>query len=137
MIETSLQLIIWREDPENELQTLRLLTVTYGTSPVPYLANRVLNELATRYVNKYPRGVKIVTRNKYVDEFFAGGDTLEEAIEARDELTHLLEEGRFPLSKWSINCPTLLKNDAAESEPHKKPIKTEDCIWALGTAFTK
>lgn len=43
------QLILWKDNPNDDLQCIKLLTVTYGTSCAPYLAialMRCLKKLA-------------------------------------------------------------------------------------------
>ncbi|GFQ71488.1 retrovirus-related Pol polyprotein from transposon 17.6 [Trichonephila clavata] len=40
------QRIFWRNSRENKIQTFLLNTVTYGTTSAPYLAIRVLKQLA-------------------------------------------------------------------------------------------
>jgi len=40
--DRSLQQILWRESPEEEVKLFELNTVTYGTSSAPYLAIRCL-----------------------------------------------------------------------------------------------
>lgn len=48
------QWIFWRDNPKTELRSYRLLTVTYSTAFVPYLANRVLKQLARDEGENYP-----------------------------------------------------------------------------------
>lgn len=40
--QTDLQRILWRKQPEDDIKTSRLNTITYGTSSAPYLATRCL-----------------------------------------------------------------------------------------------
>ena len=49
-----LQQILWRSTPNEDLKTYQLNTVTYGTAPAPYLATRVLNQLADDEADNYP-----------------------------------------------------------------------------------
>lgn len=44
------QRILWRENPDQPLNTYRLKTVTYGVITASYLATACLNRVATRPV---------------------------------------------------------------------------------------
>ncbi|KAG5323558.1 RTBS polymerase, partial [Pseudoatta argentina] len=44
--QTFLQTILWREDSKVPMQMFELLTITYGTKPAPFLADRCLQQLA-------------------------------------------------------------------------------------------
>lgn len=39
------QRILWRSSADTEIKAYRLLTSTYGTAPVPFIALRVLQQL--------------------------------------------------------------------------------------------
>ncbi|XP_055917594.1 uncharacterized protein LOC129949876 [Eupeodes corollae] len=54
------QLIVWRQNASQPLQYFRLNTVTYGTSPAPFLAIRCLKMLGDISKDSYPTGSKIV-----------------------------------------------------------------------------
>jgi len=43
-----------RDDPSKPFKFFKLLTVTYGTAPAPYLATRILKELALLHQVKFP-----------------------------------------------------------------------------------
>ncbi|XP_011858745.1 PREDICTED: uncharacterized protein LOC105556271 [Vollenhovia emeryi] len=108
--QTRLQRILWRDDPDNDMDTYELLTITYGTSSASYLAIRTLNHHSDQYASRYPIGSRAVKRSVYVDDFLSGADTLQEAMVLRDALIELLKVGSFELSKWASNCPELLQN---------------------------
>jgi len=38
--------VLWRETSESEIEEFELLTVTYGTKPVSFLATKCLQQLA-------------------------------------------------------------------------------------------
>ena len=50
------QRILWRESPSDALQEYQLLTVTYGTASAPFLALRVLQQLADDEGTDLPLG---------------------------------------------------------------------------------
>ncbi|XP_076660370.1 uncharacterized protein LOC143363708 [Halictus rubicundus] len=97
------QRIVWRKDPSEEVRDFRLTTVTYGTTSAPYLASRVLLQLADDEKARFPRGAAILRANSYVDDILAGGDDIDDTEEARRQLTDILTAGGFPLDKWATN----------------------------------
>ncbi|XP_076660269.1 uncharacterized protein LOC143363592 [Halictus rubicundus] len=97
------QRIVWRNDPSEEVRDFRLTTVTYGTTSAPYLASRVLLQLADDEKARFPRGAAILRANSYVDDILAGGDDIDDTEEARRQLTDTLTAGGFPLDKWATN----------------------------------
>ena len=125
--DANLQLIAWRETPKEEIQIYRFFTVTYGTAAAPFLANRVLIELARQHMSQYPLAANIVERHKYVDDFLADRDNLEVAAEVKG-LTALLVEAGISLSKWSSNHPELLIDTFETSEAKEKQLKVEGCV---------
>ena len=100
--------ILWRTDDHNPIQEYELTTVTYGTTPAPYLAIRTLQQLARDEEANYPQVTKIVLDDFYVDDFFSGADSVEEALTIQAEVMEMLESGGFLLRKWSSNDKQLL-----------------------------
>ncbi|XP_070170845.1 uncharacterized protein [Polyergus mexicanus] len=47
--------IFWRSNINSPIRSYRLLTVTYGTAPAPYLAMRVINQLAIDEGHSFPK----------------------------------------------------------------------------------
>lgn len=58
--QTSLQRIVWREHPSEDIKTYELLTLTYGTAPASYLATGSIHELAQLEGKKFPIGALII-----------------------------------------------------------------------------
>ncbi|XP_015435710.1 PREDICTED: uncharacterized protein LOC107191235 [Dufourea novaeangliae] len=97
------QRVVWSDDPSEEVRDFRLTTVTYGTTSAPYLATRVLLQLADDEKARYPRGAAMLRANAYVDDILAGGDDIGDAEEARRQLSDIFTVGGFPLDKWATN----------------------------------
>nr|XP_044249579.1 uncharacterized protein LOC123002908 [Drosophila takahashii] len=92
------------------LDHYRLLTVTYGLASSPFLAVRVLKQLANDYAEEYPRAAVVLNRDAYVDDIPTGCDQIQDLIALKDELISLLSKAQFNLRKWSSNCCALLKS---------------------------
>lgn len=56
--DSKLQLILWRDSEDLPIETYSLKTVTYGTTPAPYLAMRCLRQLAKDNKEQYPHAAK-------------------------------------------------------------------------------
>ncbi|XP_076661083.1 uncharacterized protein LOC143364873 [Halictus rubicundus] len=128
------QRILWRSSPAAPLQHFRLLTVTYGTSPAPFLALRVLQQLARDEGSKYPLALPVLRDQIYVDDCVFGADDPHLARQTREQVAALLKEGCFTLRKWASNDPALI----ADIDPTdhglavNKPLSPDDNLTVLG-----
>lgn len=103
------QQILWRFDPLDEISIYELNTVTYGTASAPYLAIRVLQQLAYDYQSIYPQASKVLLSDSYVDDILSGADSLEDVITLHRDLCTLLSKGGCNLRKWITPSKDLLK----------------------------
>ncbi|KAK9736284.1 hypothetical protein QE152_g12608 [Popillia japonica] len=126
--DTNLQLIFWRENPQNILDIFRLKTVTYGTASAPFLAIRSLQELANDTANDGIR--RVILEDFYVDDLITGGDSLDALQVIRDKLIQLLSEGGFKLNKFASNHPSLLENI---SDKDDASVIIFDKTWTIKT----
>ncbi|XP_029154848.1 uncharacterized protein LOC114929767 [Nylanderia fulva] len=84
-----LQTILWRHTSSDDVHEYELRTVTYGLACAPFLAIRTLHQLAADEEARYPRGVKALRHDCYVDDVVTGADSLEDAIDLQQELRSL------------------------------------------------
>lgn len=124
--QTFLQNILWRNNPDDDLQCIELLTVTYGTNSAPYLATRVLNELALKNQNKYPLASEAVLQQCYVDDILCGADTLSELRELFVQLNELFSLANFNLHKWGSNSKQFLNSVLQNNSSEIYNIKIEN-----------
>lgn len=118
-------------------RTFQLLTVTYGTATAPFLANRVLRQLADDEGHDFPIASSILNRNFYVDDVLFGADSIESAIEIREKLNQLLARGGLHLRKWAANTEELLP-DVRRGDHERAsdvPLEELDSIHVLGIAW--
>ncbi|KMQ88090.1 hypothetical protein RF55_12480 [Lasius niger] len=104
--DRDLQRILWRRKEEIEY---RLNTVTYGLACAPYLAIRVLRQLATDDECKFPLGAEALRRDIYMDDVLTGASSLEVGCRLQEQISSLCMAGGFPLRKWAANHGSLLK----------------------------
>ncbi|XP_041451290.1 uncharacterized protein LOC111075664 [Drosophila obscura] len=75
---TPFQRILFRNQ-EGEIRDYELKTVTFGVNCAPFLAIRVLQQLADDIQSRFPKASHIVRHFMYVDDFLAGADSIKEA----------------------------------------------------------
>ncbi|XP_011868071.1 PREDICTED: uncharacterized protein LOC105562123, partial [Vollenhovia emeryi] len=124
-----LQRILWIDEHHNET-SYHLTTVTYGTKAAPFLAVRTLMQLAEDEGYRFPLAVPSITRGRYVDDIFGGGDTGEQLIEIAHQLEDLCQAGGFPLAKWHSNHPELL-NAISLTVSINSPVSLDDCATKI------
>ncbi|XP_051862317.1 uncharacterized protein LOC127565806 [Drosophila albomicans] len=105
---TRFQRLLFRT-PDEKLCDFELNTVTFGVNCAPYLAIRVLHQLASDVRDRYPLASDIIANYMYVDDVLAGAHTKQAAVSAIDELRTALESAGFPLRKWTSNSKDVLR----------------------------
>ncbi|CAB0030709.1 unnamed protein product [Trichogramma brassicae] len=131
------QAILWRPDGSSELKTYFLTTVTYGLACSPYLANRVIRQLANDYKNSHPIASRVLQEEFYVDDCLSGDHTLNDAQKKVCQLFDLTDKGKFPLRKWSTNNHKILSSIPSEYLAHEpKNLKEiNDVVSVLGLSW--
>ncbi|XP_055591487.1 uncharacterized protein LOC129743477 [Uranotaenia lowii] len=125
--DISLQSILWRKNPSEEVKTYELTTVTYGTKPAPFLATRTLKQLATDEQERFPNGAKAIMEDVYMDDVITGTDKASAASKLCEELINLTRSGGFRLRKFASNSTTALRVIEAEdlALPHSNEIQLD------------
>uniref|UniRef100_A0A8D8YNP1 Integrase catalytic domain-containing protein n=1 Tax=Cacopsylla melanoneura TaxID=428564 RepID=A0A8D8YNP1_9HEMI len=104
------QHILWRNDKSDDLIEYELKTVTFGLGPSPFLAQRVIKQLAIDEKEKYPCASQVLLESIYVDDIVTGSDSISSARFLRDQLVALLKCGGFSLRKWMCSHPEVLSD---------------------------
>lgn len=97
--------ILWRTDPQEPLKSIELYTVTYGTNCAPFLATRVLKDLADRHSDLFPLASEALIYQTYMDDILTGCDSLKDLNLLYSQLNDLLTSAGSNLHKWSTNAP--------------------------------
>ncbi|XP_075159384.1 uncharacterized protein LOC142232519 [Haematobia irritans] len=105
---TRFQRILYRDNPTDKIQEFELLTVTFGVNCAPYLAIRVLHQLADDVADLYPLASDILRNAMYVDDVLAGSHSLSAARESIRQLELALSSAGFLLRKWTSNHADLI-----------------------------
>ncbi|XP_051171916.1 uncharacterized protein LOC127288483 [Leptopilina boulardi] len=108
--DTPYQQLLYRENQNETIKIYRAKTVTYGTASAPYLAIRTLFQLADDIKSEFPKVSNILKRDFYVDDGITGADTINEALNLRDNLITVTQSAGLNLRKWASNEPKLLES---------------------------
>lgn len=130
------QVILWRDSPNNQIQEFKLKTLTYGMAPAPFLATRVLKQLAFDSKDRYPIASKIILSAFYMDDVNYGTHTEDEAKEVYDQLITVMMDAGFNLRKWSSNSKkltTIIPKDQQELKKNENKVKTLGLTWNTET----
>ncbi|XP_049886735.1 uncharacterized protein LOC126381282 [Pectinophora gossypiella] len=138
--DTDFQRILWRENPEEEIQHLRLLRVTFGTASAPYLAVRALQQVAHDEGAEFPLAKDRVLTDFYVDDFMSGCHSVAEGVLVFEQTTELLSRAGFPLQKWASNNKELLQTISSKGQDELNQnleLKIDDIMKVLGLTWDK
>ncbi|XP_026681736.1 uncharacterized protein LOC103512478, partial [Diaphorina citri] len=104
------QRFLWRESPQEPLQCYQMERVVFGMRPSPFLAQRVLRQLAKDYEDEFPSGSHEVSQSFYMDDFLSSFMSETEAVSTITELVSICDKGGFHLTKFASNNLDILKS---------------------------
>ena len=70
-----------------------MLRLTFGVSSSPFVATKVLHQLAADHRIEYPEASQVILNTFYVDDCLSGAHTIEQAIVLRQQLCDLQDGG--------------------------------------------
>ncbi|XP_056637704.1 uncharacterized protein LOC130445841 [Diorhabda sublineata] len=122
-----LQNILWRENPQQPLQCIELSTLTYGCNFSPFVATRVLQEIANNNSSNFSLAANALISETYMDDIISGTNSEHELIKLIQELKIVLGNHGFNLHKWASNNSNVLAeiSDSNNSSFLQNP---EKCI---------
>ncbi|XP_055708913.1 uncharacterized protein LOC129805179 [Phlebotomus papatasi] len=113
------QRILWRNSDTEPIREYKINRVCFGVASSPYLATKVLNQLAEMEKQDFPLGSQAVTSNFYVDDGLISCSSLDTALQTQSQLGELMAHGGFTLAKWCATHPELLENVTKSSQDPK------------------
>lgn len=130
-----LQCIMWRNSVDDQAKTYKLNTFTYGMNSSSFLATRCLKQLELEEKVRTV-GSRVVEQDFYMDDLITGANTMEEALQIRNEVIAILKKGCFQLRKWATNEPRLL-DDLIDNDEENNVIKFDesDSLKTLGVTW--
>ncbi|XP_015375644.1 PREDICTED: uncharacterized protein LOC107170130 [Diuraphis noxia] len=131
------QRVLWRLAPDEALETYRLTTVTYGTTPASFMATNCLVSLAESSKHTNPEASVIIQRDFYMDDLMSGADTIDECFRLQQRISAILASANLPLRKWCSNSSELLRHIGKSSNDplFALQIRAEDIVKSLGLSW--
>ncbi|KAL7289498.1 hypothetical protein TKK_0016684 [Trichogramma kaykai] len=129
------QTLLWRDDPLKEMENYVLTTVTFGSGPSAFLANRTLRQLAEDEGEKYPLATPIVRQEMYMDDVLSGAFDIKVAMQKRDQLNALFSARGFTLAKWMTNDDQMLHSFGPDSLAKESTLKVGLGFSVLGLVW--
>ena len=126
---------LWREDPTTKVVVYQYTRHIFGAKDSPTCANYALQRTARDNAKFYPKAVKTVHENFYMDDYLDSVESPEIAINRSKELVHLLHLGGFKLTKFVSNVPNLadrIVGSPQSTEPKVIVSCQEDSSHVLG-----
>ena len=138
--DRSMHRYIWREQPTEPWRDYEMLRVTFGVTSSPYLAVKTLQQAAKDFGSDYPEASYHIQHSFYVDDFFGGAETPEDAIKLRKDISHVLSQAGFTIKKWRSNSAQVLDTipeELRESLPDQDLIDQHSACYpkALGLGW--
>ncbi|XP_055309492.1 uncharacterized protein LOC129573205 [Sitodiplosis mosellana] len=123
------QCILWEKPGSNQIETYKLLTVTFGMACAPFQAIRILAEVGIRARLSDPELGNAICRQFYVDDYLGTTDSVVGAVHLRVRLSEELAKYGFNLRKWKANDERILdglpkcdKEESLTSKPRSKHL---------------
>lgn len=129
-------------EKEGELVDHRMTRLTFGVTPSPFLATKVLHQLASDYCATHPAAADAIRCDFFVDDLLSGAQTVEEAGSFRREIMDLLKQAKMTIRKWISNSADFMaavppdlraKDDSSVSITPASCTKTLGVHWNTAT----
>lgn len=128
--DRNLQLILWRDNENEPLRTLRLNTVTYGFASASFLSTRCIWELGEQCDN--PTIKTIIQKDFYCDDLLTGANNADELRFIQRSVSDELSKGCFPLRKYRSNLDNLLPSNSLTENSSNLLISNSNSTLGIG-----
>ena len=112
--DRSLHRFLWRADPSQPWLDYEMLRVTFGVTASPYVAIKTLQQASKDFGKDHSVASHHIENSFYVDDFFAGASTPDEAINLRKEISDILAKAGFTIKKWRSSSTQVLQSIPSE-----------------------
>ncbi|XP_073831631.1 uncharacterized protein [Musca autumnalis] len=97
------QRFLWRENECCPPDVYEMTVMTFGAACSPCIAQYVKETNALEFRERYPRAVKAIIDNHYVDDFVDSFETAEKAIEISMQVREIHKSAGFELRNFTSN----------------------------------
>ena len=112
--DRNLQQILWRTSPDESFSEFQLNTITYGTAPASFIAQKCLVTIADSCENEMPEVARAIKENFYMDDLNVGTESEEKLIELGKKIRAILLKYGFSLRKFASNSRAFLDSIPSE-----------------------
>ena len=112
--DRQLHRFLWRSHPDQPIHDYCMNRVTFGVTSSPYVAVRTLQQTAMDFSPASSLASWHVCQSFYVDDLFAGADSVPLAMQLFKDLRDVLSKGGFDLRKWRSSSAEVLKQIPSE-----------------------
>ncbi|XP_076649883.1 uncharacterized protein LOC143357353 [Halictus rubicundus] len=126
------QKILWRDSMSESIKTYILNTVTYGTAPAPFLSTRSLNQLTKDEAKKFPVAAEVFMRDFYIDDLLTRTDSLQAALELKEQCIALARAGGFHVRQWTSNDTRLIADLQIQNQQESLCLDPSETKKTLG-----
>ena len=135
--DRALHRFLWRAEPSQPWIDYQMQRVTFGVTASPYLAVKTLQQASRDFGSNQSNASHHIENSFYVDDFFAGAATPDEAITLRSEITTILSKAGFQIKKWRSSSSQVLNSipsELLESLPDQELVDLHSASYpkALG-----
>ena len=132
--DCTLHRFIWRKNLDEPWQDYEMRRVTFGVTSSPYVAIKTLQQAANDFGKDYPTASHHIKHNFYVDDFFGGAATAEDAITLTREISTVLNKAGFTIKKWRSSHSQVLKSIPSE---HQEVVPSQDLVDLHAAGYPK
>ncbi|KAI5715931.1 hypothetical protein M8J77_024772 [Diaphorina citri] len=102
------QRFLWRNSPQEEIQCYEMERVVFGNKASPYLAQRMLAQLASDSSAQHPLAAQETQQFFYMDDYLTSFLEEEVAVSTQADLIAMFQKGGFELTKFATNNKVVL-----------------------------
>ncbi|XP_055920890.1 uncharacterized protein LOC129952362 [Eupeodes corollae] len=118
------QRFLWRNKDTKEVEEFVMQVMTFGSTCSPFCAQFAKNTNARIYIEEFPRAVKAIIENHYVDDYLDSVNTEHEAITLAQNVTFIHRQAGFEIRNFLSNSKKVLKNLGESSSNFEKKINS-------------
>lgn len=102
------QRFLWRNSPNEDLQIMEMMVMTFGASCSPCCAQFIKNKNAEEFRSEFSEAADAIIFNHYVDDYLDSSSDESKAIQLAKDVRMIHQKGGFELRNWVSNSQYFL-----------------------------
>lgn len=128
--DRSAQRFFWKGNESNhEPDTYEMIVMIFGATSSTSSAIYVKNKNALEYEDRFPTAANALVNDCYIDDLLTGGETEEDVIRLRKEVSEINNSGGFNMKKFMSNSRSVLDSIPDELKLEKAKSLDEKSVW--------